>query len=317
MPERQRRHVEQQHVLDVAGEHAALDRRADRHDLVGVHAAVRLLLEEVLHQLLDPRHAGLAADEDDLVDLLGRELGVLQRLLAGRDRALDDRLDHLLELRAGELEVQVLGARGVRGDERQVDLGLHRRGELDLGLLAGLLEPLHRHLVAREVDALVLLELVDEPVDDPLVDVVAAEVGVAVGRLDLDDVVADLEDRDVEGAAAEVVDRDRLVLLLVEAVGQRGRRRLVDDALDLEAGDLARLLGGLALGVVEVGRHGDDRARHLLAEVGLRGLLELQQDLRRDLRGRVLLALDVDARVAVGGLDDLVRDHLHLFVASS
>ena len=28
-------------------EHAALDRRADRHDLVRVHAAVRLLAEEL------------------------------------------------------------------------------------------------------------------------------------------------------------------------------------------------------------------------------------------------------------------------------
>jgi hypothetical protein len=80
-----------------------------------------------------------------------------------------------------------------------------------------------------------------------VVDVVAAEVRVAVGRDDLHDVVADLEDRDVEGAAAEVVDRDDLVLLLVEAVRERRRRGLVDDALDLEARDLARVLGGLAL----------------------------------------------------------------------
>jgi hypothetical protein len=35
--------------------------------------------------------------------------------------------------------------------------------------------------------------------------------------------------------------------LLVQAVGERGRGRLVDDALDLEAGDLAGVLGGLAL----------------------------------------------------------------------
>ena len=86
----------------------------------------------------------------------------------------------------------------------------------------------------------VLLELGDEPVDDQVVDVVAAEVRVAVGRDDLHDVVADLEDRDVERAAAEVVDGDDLVLLLVEAVRERGRGRLVDDALDLEAGDACR-----------------------------------------------------------------------------
>ena len=58
---------------------------------------------------------------------------------------------------------------------------------------------------------------------------------------------------DVERATAEVVDRDHLVLLLVEAVRQRGRGRLVDDAQHLEPGDLARVLGRLALRVVEVG----------------------------------------------------------------
>ena len=87
-----------------------------------------------------------------------------------------------------------------------------------------------------------------------VVDVVAAEVRVAVGRDDLHDVVADLEDRDVERAAAEVVDGDDLVLLLVEAVGERRRGGLVDDALHVEAGDAAGVLGGLALGVVEVRR---------------------------------------------------------------
>ncbi len=53
-------------------------------------------------------------------------------------------------------------------------------------------------------------ELVGEQVDHAVVEVVAAEVGVAAGREHLEHVLADLEDRDVEGAAAEVVDRDLL-----------------------------------------------------------------------------------------------------------
>ena len=73
---------------------------------------------------------------------------------------------------------------------------------------------------------------------------------------------ADAQDRDVERAAAEVVDRDLLIAPgLVEAVGERRRGRLVDDAQDLEPGDLAGVLGRLALGVVEVGGDGDDGLR--------------------------------------------------------
>ena len=171
---------------------------------------------------------------------------------------------------------------------------LHGR-QLDLGLLRRLLEALQGHLVGAEVDALLVLELGDQPVDDPLVPVVAAQLGVAVGGLDLEDALADLEHRHVEGAAAEVEHEDGLVgALLVEAVGQRRGGGLVDDAQHLEAGDLARLLGGGALGVVEVGGHGDHGLGDGVAQVGLGVALELLQDAGADLLGRVLLAVDVD-----------------------
>ena len=109
---------------------------------------------------------------------------------------------------------------------------------------------------------------------------------VAVGGLHLDDAVADLQQRHVEGAATEVEDQDRLVVLLVQAVRQRGGGRLVDDAQDVQARDLAGLLGGLALGVVEVRRDGDHRVGDLLAQVGLGVPLELLQDERADLLRR-------------------------------
>ncbi len=107
-------------------------------------------------------------------------------------------------------------------------------------------------------------------VDDRVVPVVTTEVVVATGGLHLDDTLADLEQRDVEGSAAEVEDEDGLLeVALVEAVGECGRGRLVDDAQDVEPGDLAGLFGGLTLGVVEVGGHGDDGFGDRLAEVGL------------------------------------------------
>src|ERR1044071_6252098 len=106
------------------------------------------------------------------------------------------------------------------------------------------------------------------------------------------------------GLSPEVEDEDRLVGLLVEPVGQRGGRRLVDDALDVQARDSAGVLGGLALVVVEVRGDGDDRAVDRLAEIALGVGLELLQDHRGDLRRRGLLAARLHARVAAGAGDD-------------
>ncbi len=96
--------------------------------------------------------------------------------------------------------------------------------------------------------------------------------------------------------------------------GERGRRRLVDDAQHLEAGDLAGVLGGLALGVVEVGGNRDDGLGDGLAEIGLRRLLHLGQDEGRNLRRRIVLAVGRDPGVAVGGLGDLVGDELEVLL---
>ena len=68
----QRSHVEQQQILDLAGQHAGLHRGADGDHLVGVDAAMRLAAEELLHQLLNLGHAGLAAHQHHFVDLVRR-----------------------------------------------------------------------------------------------------------------------------------------------------------------------------------------------------------------------------------------------------
>ena len=228
----QRGHVEQQNVLDLALEHAGLQRGADGDDLVGVDALVGLLAAgQLLDQVGHRGHPGGTAHQHHVVDVVDRDPGVLDHLL---ERACGGPAgpSHLLELRPGQLLVQVQRVLvRVDGDVGQVDRVLHRLRQLDLGLLGGLPQPLHRHLVLGQVDAAGALELLDQPVDDPLVPVVAAEVVVAAGGTDLDHALADLEQGDVEGAAAEVEDQDGLVLLaLVQAVGQRGRGRLVDDA---------------------------------------------------------------------------------------
>jgi hypothetical protein len=126
-------------------------------------------------------------------------------------------------------------------------------------LFGGVAQPLHGLGIAAEVNPRFLFELLDEPVHDPAVEVIAAKLGVAVRGDDLENALADLEDGDVEGPAAEVVDEDFLFALFVEAVGQGRSGGLVDDAQDLKARDGSRVLRGLALEVVEVSGAGDDR----------------------------------------------------------
>merc|ERR1719198_106739 len=162
-------------------------------------------------------------------------------------------------------------------------------------------------LVARGEHVLLelALELGAEVVHEAVVEVLAAQVGVAGGGLDLEDALLDGEQGHVERAAAEVED-DHValagrVVLLVEAVGDGGGGRLVDDAHHVEPGDGPGVLGGLALGVVEVRRDGDDGVLDLAAQELLGGLLHLDQDHRGDLlRGELLrlgLVVDLDHRL--------------------
>src|SRR5205814_4546853 len=87
--ERERSDVEQQNVFLLAGKDRTLDRSADRHDFVRVHALVRLLAEELPDNVLDLWNAGRATDEKYFVDLIRLDAGVLERLLHRRDRPLN------------------------------------------------------------------------------------------------------------------------------------------------------------------------------------------------------------------------------------
>jgi len=111
-------------------------------------------------------------------------------------------------------------------------------------------------------------------------------MGIARGGQDLKDTIIDRKKGDIESSTTEVVD-DGLgfTALLVETVGDGGSSRIVNDTEDLETGDGTGILGSLALGVVEVGRDGDDGMGDLLAEVSLSSLLHLGQYHGRDFFG--------------------------------
>ena len=199
------------------------------------------LAKELAHLLLHLGHPGLAADQHHIVDLADAQPGVLQRDPARTDGFIHQVLDQRFQFGAGQFHIEMLRAAGVRRHVRQVDLGLLAGGQLDLGLLGGFLQTLQGQRIVGQVDAALLLELLDQVVDDPHVEVLTAQEGIAVGRQHLELVLAvdfgDLDDGNVESTAAQVVNRDLAVLRagLVHAVGQRRRRRFVDDAFNVQA----------------------------------------------------------------------------------
>ena len=109
-----------------------------------------------------------------------------------------------------------------------------------------------------------------------MVEVVAAEVGVAVSGEHFKHTATKFEDRDIERTAAEVEHGNLHILVcLVDTVGKGCCGGFVHDTLHVEAGNLTCFLRGLTLRVAEICRHGDDGFSHFLSEVVLGGLLHL------------------------------------------
>ena len=194
----------------------------------------------------------------------------------------------------------------------QVNDSLRRGRELLLGLGRRLAHALHGHRIELDL-AMLALELLEQVASEALVEVVAAQVVVTAGGEHLDDVIADADDGDVEGTAAQVVDHDLLGMPVVEAVGKCRGGGLVDDAEHVETRDAAGVLGRLALYVVEIRRNGDDGVLHILAQVSLRVLAQLAQRHGADLLSAKGLAVDVDgpirAHVALDARDGALGVH--------
>ena len=157
-------------------------------------------------------------------------------------------MSQLLELSTGECLHQVFGNTTVSCDIRQVDLRRGRRAQFYLSFLGSFLQTLHSHRILAEVDALVSLETVGQPVDDHLVEVVTAEVGVTVGRQHFKHTATELKDGNIKRTTTEVKHGNLHVFVsLVHTVGQSCGCRLIDDTLYVQSGNLSGLLGSLTL----------------------------------------------------------------------
>ncbi|VVN70124.1 hypothetical protein PS685_04984 [Pseudomonas fluorescens] len=315
----QRAHVQQQNVFNITGQYRALDSSTHCNSFVRVHVFTCFLAEELGYQLLNQRHTSLTTDQDHVVDRANLDTGVFQRDAARLDGALNQVFNQCFQLGARDLHVQVLWTGSVCSDVRQVHVGRLARGQFDLGFFSRFFQTLHRQRITFEVHPAFFLEFVDEVVDQTNVEVFTTQEGVAVGGQHFELVLAidfsDFDHGNVERTATQVVnDYGVIALGLVHTVSQRGCGRFVDDTFNVQARDATGVFSSLTLAVVEVGRNGDHRFGHWLAEVVFGGLLHFLQDFSRDLWRSHFLAVHFNPGVAVVSLGDLVRNHLNVFL---
>ena len=147
-----------------------------------------------------------------------------------------------------------------------------------------------------QIDTVLGVNFVERNGQQQIVDIVAAQVRIAIGRLHLEDAVAQLENGDVEGASAEIVDGDGAFFGAIEAVSQRRGGGLVHQPQHVEARHAARIFGGLALRIVEVCGHGNHSLRNRAPKEALGIALELAQNVCRNFRRRKTQLAQLDAR---------------------
>ena len=219
-------------------------------------------------------------------------------------------MGQLVKFRPGQIHVQMLWPLIGRGNERKVNISSGGGGKLLLGLLRSLFQSLESHLVAGQINSFRFLKLVDEPLGNAVVKVIAAQSCIAVSGKHLDHAVADLDDGHIERTAAQVINHDLLLFFIVKAVGQGRCRRLVDDPLYIQTRNLACVLGGLTLCVVKIRGNRDDRFCHGLAQIALRVRFQLLQNHSRNLLGSILLPVNIHLIIAsnmsLDGRDGLV-----------
>ena len=117
-------------------------------------------------------------------------------------------------------------------------------------------------------------------------EVFAPEIIVSGTGVHLHDTVIEFKNRYVKGTAAQVKhEKARAVGTLLQSVGQRRRCGLIDQALNLDAGQFAGKARRMALGITEVRRHADDGLDHRLAGGGFDIGDQAAQDQRRELLG--------------------------------
>ena len=118
-----------------------------------------------------------------------------------------------------------------------------------------------------------------DPLGDSMIHIITAQRRIAAGGQHLEHAAVETQQGNIEGSAAEVVDRIHALRVLIQAIGNRRRRGLIQQPQGIKSGKTRGVFRGLALGIVKIRRHGNDRIGDFRSESFRSATLQAFQDL--------------------------------------
>ena len=291
----QRSNVQQQDIACafITSQFTTLYRCSKSYTLIRVQALARLMSGQLFYFLLYCRDTCGTTYQQDFSKFGSVQACIRQSSLYRLSSLLYQVMGQFIEFCFCQVHIQMLRSICCCCDERKVDVCCGRAGQLFLSFLSCLTDTLHSHLVIGQIYTFLFLELGQDVVSYLLVEVVAAQTVVSCGGKNFDHSVADLDDGNIEGTAAQVVYHDLLLFLIVKAVSQGCRCRLVDDTFYIQACNLSCVFGCLTLSVIEVSRNSDNCFCYFLAQIVLCIAFQLLQDHSGNLLRRIFLSFNI------------------------
>ena len=157
------------------GERGGLDRRADRHDFVGTGVPEHRAFEKLFDALAHGGNARRSADQQDLIEVAGRESGDAERFAADVESSIDDRGRKPLEIgaRVTVFEIERTPTGSVR-DLGDVDRRFRVAGKPDFQLFRCGAQALESLAVGARVVFVLRQKFARHVLGDREIDVVAA-----------------------------------------------------------------------------------------------------------------------------------------------
>mmetsp|Transcript_25045 Transcript_25045/g.41880 ORF Transcript_25045/g.41880 Transcript_25045/m.41880 type:complete len:242 (+) Transcript_25045:1315-2040(+) len=194
---------------------------------------------------------------------------------------------------------------------------LRRAGERTFCTLTGSTKATNSPLIVSDILTKFSLEFKHKMLNKTVIEVFSSQMSVTSSCLNFENTLLDGKKRHIESSTTKIEDQNVLLrTLLVQTVSNSSGSRLIDDTQNVHTGDNTSILSGLTLGVIEIGRDGDNCVLDLTAKVGLSDLLHLQKHHGRNLFGRELFRFalegNVDHRLASSTLCNFERPVLHI-----